>query len=61
MPSTTQVWTTPVDVADAKCRIRKSDSGDAISAPPPNPMIAIPVDMPRRSGNQEINVDTGVM
>ncbi len=61
MPSTTQVCTTPVDVADAKCFIKKSDSGDAISAPPPKPMIAIPVDIPRRSGNHAINVDTGVM
>ena len=30
-------------------------------APPPKPMIAMPVDMPRRSGNQAMSVDTGVM
>ena len=32
-----------------------------MSAPPPNPMIAIPVAMPRRSGNHLMSVDTGVM
>ncbi len=48
-------------MGEAKCRIKKSDSGDAIRAPPPKPMIAIPVDIPRRSGNQAISVDTGVM
>jgi hypothetical protein len=36
-------------------------SGDAISAPPPKPMIAIPVDSPGRSGNHLISVDTGEM
>jgi hypothetical protein len=36
-----------------------TDSGAAISAPPPKPMIAIPVAMPRRSGNQRISVATG--
>ncbi len=33
--------------------------GVAIMAPPPKPMIAMPVAMPRRSGNQRINVETG--
>ncbi len=28
-------------------------------APPPNPMMAMPVAMPRRSGNHFINVETG--
>ncbi len=28
-------------------------------APPPKPMIAMPVAMPRRSGNHLINVETG--
>jgi hypothetical protein len=32
-----------------------------MSAPPPKPMIAMPVAIPRRSGNQEISVETGVM
>ncbi len=30
-------------------------------APPPNPMMAMPVAMPRRSGNHLISVDTGEM
>src|SRR5271169_2301986 len=30
-------------------------------APPPKPMMAIPVAMPRRSGNHLIRVDTGEM
>jgi hypothetical protein len=38
-----------------------SASGDPIIAPPPNPMIAMPVAMPRRSGNHLISVDTGEM
>lgn len=37
------------------------DQGDAINAPPPKPMIAIPVAMPGRSGNHLISVDTGEM
>ena len=36
-------------------------SGDAISAPPPKPMIAMPVDSPGRSGNHLISVETGEM
>src|ERR1051325_136003 len=36
-----------------------AESGAAIIAPPPNPMMAIPVAMPRRSGNQRMRVDTG--
>ena len=36
-------------------------SGDAISAPPPKPMIAMPVDRPGRSGNHLISVETGEM
>jgi hypothetical protein len=35
--------------------------GDAISAPPPKPMIAMPVARPGRSGNHLISVDTGEM
>ena len=37
------------------------DSGAAISAPPPKPMIARPVAMPGRSGNHLISVETGEM
>ena len=37
----------------------ESDRGAAIKAPPPNPMIAIPVAMPRRSGNHLMSVETG--
>lgn len=35
--------------------------GDAMSAPPPKPMIAMPVAMPGRSGNHLISVETGEM
>ena len=38
-----------------------TDSGDAIIAPPPKPMMAIPVAMPGRSGNHVISVFTGEM
>lgn len=36
-------------------------SGEAIRAPPPNPMMAIPVARPGRSGNHLINMETGEM
>ncbi len=36
-------------------------SGDAMSAPPPKPMIAMPVAIPGRSGNHLISVETGEM
>ena len=51
----------PTDVAEAKRFINSSASGPPISAPPPKPMIAIPVAMPGRSGNHFIRVDTGAM
>ena len=38
-----------------------ADQGEAISAPPPKPMMAIPVAMPGRSGNHLISVETGEM
>src|SRR5690348_17100879 len=38
-----------------------ADHGEAMSAPPPKPMIAMPVAMPGRSGNHLIRVDTGEM
>ena len=37
------------------------DAGEAISAPPPKPMIAMPVASPGRSGNHLISVETGEM
>src|SRR6478609_8207297 len=36
-------------------------TGEATSAPPPNPMIARPVARPGRSGNHLISVETGEM
>jgi hypothetical protein len=36
-------------------------SGAPIIAPPPKPMMAMPVAMPRRSGNHFTSVDTGEM
>ena len=33
--------------------------GEPIMAPPPKPMIAMPVAMPGRSGNQVMRVFTG--
>ena len=43
------------------CRISQTDSGEAMKAPPPKPMIAMPVAMPGRSGNHLISVETGEM
>lgn len=37
------------------------DHGEAMSAPPPKPMMAMPVAIPGRSGNHLIKVDTGEM
>ncbi|GHD24371.1 hypothetical protein GCM10007147_20310 [Nocardiopsis kunsanensis] len=36
-------------------------SGEAMSAPPPKPMMAMPVAMPGRSGNHLMRVETGEM
>ena len=52
---------TPTEVADVKWSINFTPRGAPMSAPPPNPMIAIPVDMPGRSGNHLMSVDTGEM
>ena len=41
--------------------ISQTDSGEAMNAPPPKPMIAMPVAMPGRSGNHLISVETGEM
>jgi hypothetical protein len=38
-----------------------SASGAPIMAPPPKPATAMPVAMPRRSGNHLISVETGPM
>src|SRR5690606_32955426 len=58
-PMTTKVWTTPTEVGELKCFISATDMGEAMKAPPPKPMMAIPVAMPRLSGNHLISVDTG--
>ena len=36
-------------------------AGEAMKAAPPNPMIAMPVAIPGRSGNHLISVETGEM
>ena len=41
--------------------INRFEAGEAMSAPPPKPMMASPVDRPGRSGNHFISVDTGEM
>ena len=46
---------------ESKTLISFVDSGEAISAPPPKPMIAMPVARPGRSGNHLISVETGEM
>ena len=45
----------------AKAESSVVESGLAISAPPPKPMIAMPVARPGRSGNHLISVETGEM
>ncbi len=57
----TKVSRTPTEVGVAKCFMSRSARGVPINAPPPNPMIAIPVAMPRRSGNHLMSVETGEM
>ena len=53
------VSATPTWVAVENCRISHTDNGEAMNAPPPKPMIAMPVAMPGRSGNHLIRVETG--
>ena len=48
-------------LAVRKCAISLIASGEPIIAPPPKPMIAMPVARPGRSGNQRISVETGEM
>ena len=58
-PRTTKVSATPTCVGVVKTLISQTERGAAIMAPPPKPMIAMPVAIPGRSGNHFINVDTG--
>ena len=60
-PSATSVSATPCDAGVRKCAMSNVESGDAIIAPPPKPMIARPVAIPGRSGNHLMSVDTGEM
>ena len=52
---------TPTEAGPRKWFISMSASGAPTSAPPPKPMMAMPVAMPRRSGNHLMRVDTGEM
>ena len=60
-PMVTKVSSTPFEAAVLKCAIKMTDRGAAMSAPPPKPMMAMPVAMPGRSGNHLMSVDTGEM
>ena len=55
------VSATPTWLAVENLPISQTDSGEAMKAPPPKPMIAMPVAMPGRSGNHLIRVETGEM
>ena len=55
----TKLCHTPTSVGLEKCPISAVASGAPTMAPPPKPMIAMPVAMPRLSGNHLISVDTG--
>ncbi len=61
MPIVTNADATPGTVAVLKYDMSVVDNGDAIIAPPPNPMIAMPVAIPGRSGNHLMSVVTGEM
>ncbi len=52
---------TPTCVAVENRAISHTDNGEAMKAPPPKPMMAMPVAMPGRSGNHLISVETGEM
>ena len=58
---TRKVSATPIWVGVENLLISQTESGEAIKAPPPKPMIAMPVAMPGRSGNHLIRVETGEM
>ena len=51
----------PMPASKSPPFIRMAANGEPIIAPPPKPMIARPVAMPRRSGNHFTSVDTGEM
>jgi hypothetical protein len=55
------VCQTPTELGVANSFIKRSASGAPIMAPPPKPMMAMPVAMPRRSGNHLMRVETGEM
>ena len=55
------VSATPTFVAEENRFMSQTDSGEAMKAPPPKPMIAMPVAIPGRSGNHLIKVETGEM
>ena len=56
-----KVSATPTWVGVVNLPISQTDSGEAMKAPPPKPMMAMPVAMPGRSGNHLISVETGEM
>ena len=60
-PITASVCQTPAEFGVLKVLIRMLASGEPIIAPPPKPMMAMPVAMPRRSGNHFTRVETGEM
>ena len=68
MPSTTKDCATasePKPSAPAAKPVKRDSSwaerAEAMNAPPPKPMIAMPVASPGRSGNHLISVETGLM
>ena len=60
-PSVTKLAAMPSVPLPPYVESSRVDSGEAIRAPPPKPMIARPVARPGRSGNHLISVDTGEM
>lgn len=56
---TTKLCHTPTLVGEEKWPISAAARGAPTIAPPPKPMIAMPVAMPRLSGNHLIKVETG--
>ena len=59
-PITAKVPASPPEVRP-KAFSRADSIGEAMSAPPPKPMMAMPVAMPGRSANHFISVETGEM
>ncbi len=60
-PMAMKVCQTPTEFGVRNRFINRSASGAPIMAPPPKPMMAMPVAMPRRSGNHLTRVETGEM